>query len=395
MRILLLHNRYRSAQPSGENRVVDDEAALLTAGGHHVDLFGRRNDDIASMTARERYTVPLRVPWNPATRTELAARLRIERPDVVHIHNTFPLLSPSVLTACAETGVPIVATLHNYAMVCPTGTLYRDGHICTDCAGRLPFPAVRHGCYRESKLATVPVAANAAFNKSRWRSTVARFFCVSHSQRSILIGAGMPADRLVVKHNFVHEPTALRTGSGKHMLYIGRMAAEKGVRQLMQAWDLVAAAGQVDVPLILAGSGPLEREVASWATNRDDVRYLGLRNKQQCNELIAESAAIVMPSVWPETFGLVLIEAMAAGVPALAAAHGSVVELVENGVTGLHHRPGDPAELAACIRRMLADREQNVSMGRAARHRYLRGFTPEIALERLVAGYREAIDATV
>ena len=159
LRVLVVHNRYRSGQPSGEDRVVDQEIALLRSAGHDVTLFERHSDDIAAMSLLERAMVPVRVPWNRSVRSELGRQLREQRPDVVHVHNTFPLLSPSVVQACADVGVPTVATLHNYLQVCPRGTLYRDGHVCTDCTRRLPLPAVRHGCYRDSRPATVPLMA--------------------------------------------------------------------------------------------------------------------------------------------------------------------------------------------------------------------------------------------
>lgn len=391
LRVLVVHNRYRSEQPSGENNVVDQEISLLADAGHLVSVFERRSDDIASMSLLDRLAVPLRVPWNAAVRAELTARLRIERPDVVHVHNTFPLLSPSVVAACVDACVPAVATLHNYTMVCPTGTLYRDGRVCTDCTGRLPSPAVRHGCYRGSRLATIPMALSMSGNRRRWWSDVARFFCLSEAQRNILIQAGMPAQRLAVKHNFVPDPGLRRTGPGAHVLYLGRITVEKGVRLLMAAWDRIAASGGLGVPLVLAGSGPLQEEVAQWARDRDDVRYLGLRSKTECRELTARAAAVVVPSTWMETFGLVAVEAMAAGVPAVAAAHGAFVELVQDGVTGLLHRPGDPASLAESLCRAVSAPEVNRSMGEAARRRYEQDFTPSVGLDRLVAGYEAVI----
>jgi glycosyltransferase involved in cell wall biosynthesis len=386
-----MHNRYRSGQPSGEDRVVDQEISLLADAGHHVDLFERRSDDIASMSLLNQAAVPLRVPWNPAVRAELTARLRAQRPDVVHIHNTFPLLSPSVLAACADARVPTVATLHNYLQVCPSGTLYRDGRICTDCTGRLPLPAVRHGCYRGSRLASVPMAVNLVANRGRWWSSVARFFCISEAQRTILIQAGMPAQRLAVKHNFVVDPGMRRNWPGEHVLYLGRISAEKGIRLLMAAWDTIAAAGGLGVPLVIVGTGALQDEVTRWARDRDDVRYLGLRSRAECRELAARSMAVVAPSAWLEAFGLVVVEAMAAGVPTVAAAHGAFVELIEDGVTGLLHRPGDPDSLAQCLRRVVTTPELNQEMGDAARRRYERDFTPAVGLDRLIAGYRAAI----
>ncbi|MEU3783073.1 glycosyltransferase [Streptomyces sp900129855] len=392
MHVLVVHNRYASAQPSGENKVVDQEVALLREAGHRVELFERRSDDIGAMSLLAKVAVPLRVPWNPAVRTELANRLRTERPDVVHVHNVFPLLSPAVLAACADAGVPAVATLHNYTQVCPPGTLQRDGRPCTECVGSaVPLPAVRHGCYRGSRLATVPLAVSLAANRRRWWSGVERFFCISAAQRDTLVRAGMPAERLAVKHNFVPDPDDRRAGDGEHLLYLGRLAEAKGVRLLMAAWDELAASGGVGVPLVIAGTGPLEPEVTAWAAGRDDVRYVGLYDTAECQKAIARSVAVVAPSTWLEAFGLVVVEAMAAGVPVVAAGHGAFVELVEDGVTGLLHRPGEPASLASCLRRITAEPDLGREMGQAARLRYEQGFSPAVGLDRLVDEYRTAI----
>ncbi|QKW03129.1 glycosyltransferase [Streptomyces sp. NA02536] len=391
MDVLVVHNRYASAQPSGENKVVDQEVALLRSAGHRVEVFERRSDDIAARSLPSKATLPLLVPWNPAVRRELAARLRAGRPDVVHIHNVFPLLSPAVLAACADAGVPAVATLHNYTQICPPGTLQRDGRPCTECVGATPLPAVRHGCYRGSRLATVPLAVSLSANRRRWWTGVERFLCISAAQRDVLVRAGMPAERLAVKHNFVPEPGVRRTGAGEHLLYLGRLAEAKGVRLLMAAWDELAAAGGVGVPLVIAGTGPLEDEVTAWAAGRDDVRYAGLYDTDRCRRAIAGAVAVVAPSTWLEAFGLVAVEAMAAGVPVVAAGHGAFTELVEDGGTGLLHRPGDAASLASRIRRITAEEDRNLEMGRAARRRYERGFSPAVGLERLLEEYRTAI----
>ncbi|MDQ0810635.1 glycosyltransferase involved in cell wall biosynthesis [Streptomyces sp. B3I7] len=393
MHVLVVHNRYRSAQPSGENKAVDQEVELLRAGGHRVELFERHSDDIAARSPLGKAAVPLLVPWNPAVRREFAARLRATRPDVVHVHNVFPLVSPSVLAACADAGVPAVATLHNYTQICPPGTLLRDGRPCTECVGASPLPAVRHGCYRDSRVATVPLAVSLSLNRRRWWTGVERFFCISAAQREVLVEAGMPAERLAVKHNFVPDPDPAdrRTGPGTHLLFLGRLAEAKGVRLLMAAWDELAASGGVGVPLLIAGTGPLEDEVAVWAAGRDDVRYAGLYGPDECRRALADAVAVVAPSTWLEAFGLVAVEAMAAGVPAVAAGHGAFTELVEDGVTGLLHRPGEAASLADRLRRITADADRNREMGRAARDRYERDFSPAVGLERLVEGYRAAL----
>ncbi|WP_410621608.1 glycosyltransferase [Amycolatopsis sp. cmx-8-4] len=389
MKVLVVHNRYRSEQPSGENNVVDAEVSLLAEGGHKVSLFERRSDDIAQMPLPRKATVPLMIPWNPAVRKELAARLRASRPDVVHIHNTFPLLSPSVVAACADAGVPAVATLHNYTMVCPPGTLHRDGHICTECVGGSPLPAVKHGCYRGSSAATVPMAASMVANRRRWWTGVSRFFCISAAQRDLLVSAGMPGERMAVKHNFVADHGVRRTGDGKHVLFLGRVTEEKGVGLLMRAWDQLG--GALGVPLVIAGTGPMQDEVATWAASRPAVSYVGLQNKAECRALTADAVAVVAPSTWLEAFGLVVVEAMAAGVPTVAAAHGAFPELVEDGVTGLLHQPNDATSLADRLREVTGDRNQE--MGDAARVRYEKDFTPAVGLDRLISGYQAAIEA--
>ncbi|MGB3438065.1 MAG: glycosyltransferase [Actinophytocola sp.] len=389
LRVLVLHNRYRSEQPSGENNVVDAEVAMLREAGHQVDLFERRSDDIAEMSMVRKALVPLRVPWNPATRTALAERLRRERPDIVHVHNTFPLLSPSVLEACRDANVPVVATLHNYTQICPTGTLYRDGATCTACAGKIPLPAVRYGCYRGSAAATVPVALNLLTNRRRWWSTVSRFLCISDAQRRTLIANGMPAELLTVKYNFVEDMGVRRVGPGEHLLYLGRLAEEKGVRLLMAAWDRIASAGGLGVPLVIAGAGPLADEVTTWARGRADVRFAGLQDKAGSRELTARAIAVVVPSQWLETFGLVVVEAMAAGVPSVVAGHSSLAELVQDGVTGMTHTPGDAASLAAALGQIV---RAPTSLGNAARARYEREFTRTAGLANLVGAYHQVIE---
>jgi glycosyltransferase involved in cell wall biosynthesis len=375
--------------------VVDLETAALRAAGHHVTRFERRSDDIATMSLAARARLPLRVPRNPAARAELSALLRADRPDIVHVHNVFPLLSPSVLSACADARIPTVATLHNYQQICVTGTFYRDGHTCTACAGRLPLPAMIHGCYRGSRLATAPLAVSIAANRGLWWSTVVRFFCISSAQRDLLVKAGMPPDKLTVKYNFLPGTPELRNGNAdraEHVLYLGRLAEEKGIPVLMEAWDLARKTGKITLPLVIAGAGPLSGEVERWARGRPDVRVLGSRSRRECQAVIARSACVVVPSSWWEAFGLVAAESMAAGVPVVAANHGALSDLVQDGVTGLLHRPGDAASLADCLVRMISSAPESHAMGIAARQRYEKDFSQSTGLDRLVAEYRLAIE---
>jgi glycosyltransferase involved in cell wall biosynthesis len=390
LRIMVVHNRYRSEQPSGEDRVVDQETALLSAAGCQVELFARRSDDIATMSALGKARVIAEIPWSRRAERDFSARLRTGRPDIVHLHNTFPLITASVIRAADEAGVPVVATLHNYRLICPPGTLHRAGRTCGDCIGRLPWPAVRHGCYRDSGLATVPLAIAMTANRSLWWRGVKRFFCISAAQRQLLIAGGMPAERLVVKHNFVPEPTSVRAGAGDHVLYLGRLSEAKGIRLLMAAWDELTHRQGLGIPLLIVGSGDLEPQVAAWAAGRSDVRFLGLRSREECAELLRGARAVVAPSEWPEAFGLVVVEAMAAGVPAVAAAHGALPELICDGTSGLLHEPGDVASLCAALR-AAADPDVSIRLGTGAQRRYRAEFTEQVALNRLLTNYRDVL----
>jgi hypothetical protein len=199
MKILLVHNRYRSTAPSGENRVVDQELAALAAAGQDVELFERRSDEIEDWPAWKKATLPALVVWNPAAKRDLGETLRRFRPDVVHVHNTFPVLSPSVLYACRDAGVPVVISLHNYKLLCASGDFFRDGAVCHDCAGGNPVPGVRHRCYRGSTLATASTVLNTRSHRRSWRDLVSAFVFISASQRRLLAGLRFDPDRSFVR----------------------------------------------------------------------------------------------------------------------------------------------------------------------------------------------------
>ena len=228
MKIMIVHNRYRSTAPSGENRVVDTEAGALAALGHEVVRFERHSDDIETWSRARKAALPGRVVWSAEAHRDLAARLREDRPDVVHVHNTFPLLSPAVLHACRDARVPVVATIHNYKLACASGDFFRDGAVCHDCAGRLPGPAIRHGCYRGSRAATAPVALAMTAHRRAWRSLISAYIFISAAQRDLLTGlrpGSGPGLRPAQPH-----PAPCRAGRG-HRARIDRARTRRASRR--------------------------------------------------------------------------------------------------------------------------------------------------------------------
>jgi glycosyltransferase involved in cell wall biosynthesis len=396
MRIVVAHSRYRSAAPSGENRVVDQETAALAALGHDVELFERRSDDIESWPKPKKAALPAAVVWNGGVRRDLREVLRSARTDVVHIHNTFPLLSASVLYACRDEGVPVVATLHNYKLACVSGGFFRDGAVCHDCAAGAPVAAMRHGCYRNSRAATAPVVVAAVAHRRAWRTMVAAYACISASQRDLLREAGLPADRVFVRHNMIPARTVVRADRRAEVIFAGRLDAAKGVHVLMAGWDrYLSGTGSPGLSLVIAGSGPLEDDVSAWAAARPSVRFVGQLDPEACATAMAAARAVVLPSVWEETFGLAAVEAMALGVAPVAAGHGAFPELITDGVDGALFRPGDPESLAATLE--LADKSSGTfeEFGVQARKTYEQRFDPADSMERLLEIYKYAIENPV
>jgi glycosyltransferase involved in cell wall biosynthesis len=410
MKIMLVHNRYRSTAPSGENRVVDTEAEALAAAGHEVIRFERHSDDIESWSRARKAALPGRVVWSAEAHRDLAARLRGQRPDVVHVHNTFPLLSPAVLHACRGAGVPVVATIHNYKLACASGDFFRDGAVCHDCAGRLPGPAIRHGCYRGSRAATAPVALAMTAHRRGWRSLISAYIFISAAQRDLLTGLSLDPGRVFVRHNLIPARTGLAAASEPldtqltdsqlmdaqpKVVYAGRLDEAKGVRLLMAGWDHYRAAaghGDAGLRLLIVGAGPLQDEVTAWAASRPSVELAGQVDGATCARLMSGARAVLLPSAWEETFGLVVVEAMALGVPPVASAHGSFTELITDGVDGVLFRPGDPAALGHAVADIAAEPARYATYGRQARETYAKRFDPERNLNQLIEIYRYAID---
>jgi glycosyltransferase involved in cell wall biosynthesis len=393
MRIVIVHSRYRSAAPSGENRVVDQEMAALAALGHEVELFERRSDDIDDWSPARKAVLPATVVWSGSARKELRELLRSRRPDVVHVHNTFPLLSASVLYACRDAGVPVVATIHNYKLACASGDFFRDGTVCHDCVNAGPAPAVRHGCYRGSRAATAPVALGIMAHRRAWRALVSAYVCISASQRDLLSGIGLPVERVFVRHNMIPARQVRQAVRRKEVVYAGRLDPAKGVSDLMAGWDSYLARSQPGgLGLVIAGSGPLDDSVRSWAASRPAVRVAGQLDPDACAETMAAALAVILPSAWEETFGLAAVEAMALGVAPVATAHGSFPELISDGVDGRLVRPGDPEALGAAFSDIESNPSQYEDYGAQARKTYEKRFDPADSLAALLRIYKYATE---
>lgn len=378
MKILLAHNAYQ--QRGGEDAVVEAEAALLRSRGHQVQEYQRHNNDL---TATGRAQVAVGTLWSTRTMHEVTALLQDARPDILHVHNTFPLISPSLYWAAAAAGVPVVQTLHNFRLLCPQAMLLREGRVCESCVGRLPLPGVLHACYRASRSQTGMLAGMLVLHRAlgTWAHKVHRYIALNEFCRAKFIEGGLPAARIAVKANFVDlppPPASARAG----LLYVGRLAPEKGIGVLVRAAGALPTGS-----LRVAGNGPEQASLAGTAA----VLPLGALGGAKVVAEMQRASALVLPSLWFENFPRTLVEAFACGLPVIASRLGAMAELVEDGVTGLLVAPGDATDLALKMQWALDHPERMAEMGQAARGVYEARYTADINHAQLLAIYRDAI----
>lgn len=386
MRVLIAHNRYQQA--GGEDGVVINEARLLAEQGIDVVPFYVSNDIITNWA--HKLSVLATVAYNARARDEFAQRIAAVRPDIVHVHNFFPLLTPAIYDACLAAGVPVVQTLHNYRTICAGALLLRDGVPCEQCVGHSPYWGMLYGCYRGSRAASAAVAYMIERHKRErtWHRKVTHFIALSDFARQRFIAGGLPADKIIVKPNvvFAHEPTALQPRRGA--LYVGRLSAEKGVLDLIEAWKTI------DCPLTIAGDGPLGPQLRAAST--PNITFLGNVSRERVYAEMRKAAFLIAPSICYENFPLAIAEAFACRLPAIVSGMGAMAEIVEDGRTGLHFKPHAPDDLADKVRFALRHEEKLPRMGEEAYRFYERHLSPSANIKSLLAIYVRALrhDAT-
>lgn len=387
--ILLVHERYR--QRAGEDAVFDAERDLLQRMDHDVTTLVVDNDaipDAPSVAQRARLAVE--TVWSSRAARLISKRIA-ERPvDVVHAHNTFPLLSQALYGAAHRAGAAVVQTIHNYRSMCPAGTLFRDGRPCEDCVGRMvPWPSVVHACYRGSRLQTLPVAAMVASQAltRTWRDVDA-FIALTDFAASKLAEGGLPAERLHVKSNFISPDPGARRGGGDGFLFVGRLSPEKGIGTLVEAAPLLAPG----IVVRIAGDGPESGHLQAAAERHPSLLPLGRLERDGVARELARCRALVFPSLWYEGLPMTILEAFATGVPVIAARRGAAATLVVDHVTGLTYEPGDTTALAACMAWAQVHPQEMEGFGRAAREAYVSRYTAEASYRRLSEIYGIAME---
>ena len=378
MRVLMVHNFYQN--PGGEDRIVREELAMLERNGVEVDLFAATNDDIIGIHGK--IAAALRVVYSPRARRALSQKITEYLPDVVHIHNFFPLLSPSILDACLAAGVPSVLTLHNFRILSPAALLHpdelvRERNLRDSCWWTVPKRV-----YRNSAPGTLAVAAMIEFHKrtGTWTRKVDRYIALTDWAKRLFTEGGLPAERIVVKPNSVPRPLAFSGLRREGGLFVGRLDEQKGLRVLLQAWE------NIDYPLTIIGDGPLSDLVQENASDR--VLYLGRQPPEAVQRAMQAAKFLVLPSMGKEMFPVTILEAFSNCLPVICSDLSSLREIVEPGITGLTFPPGDASALAAQVRWALSNASAFKEIGRRGRSVYEVRYTPEVNFSQLMSVYQ-------
>jgi glycosyltransferase involved in cell wall biosynthesis len=385
LKIVVAHNFYQQA--GGEDQVFADEIALLESHGHTVIRHTVHNNDVNHLT---RLTLAGRTIWNRSAHRDLFDLVRREKADIAHFHNTFPLMSPAVYSAARSAGAAVVKTLHNYRLICPTATCYRDGHVCEDCVGRtVPWPAIVHRCYRNDRGASAVAAAMLAVHHLRgtYRNDVDRYIALTEFARAKFIESGFPASQLTVKPNFVSPDPGIGDGGGGFALFVGRLAENKGILALLDAWKQL----KLPITLKIAGDGDLAQKVREAVAGDARIQWLGRLAQPEIYRLMGEASALIFPSLWYEGLPKTILESFARGTPVIASRLGSMIRLIKDNQTGDHFIPGDATDLSRTVQRLFTDPESLRLMRASTRAEYESLYTPEANYEMLIDVYHSAL----
>ena len=385
MKILVAHNFYQ--QPGGEDPCVAAEVAMLKAHGHDVAEYYLHNDAIHTMNRLE---VAVRTLWSRPAYRDLREVLGKFRPQIVHFHNTFPLISPAAYYAARRANARVVQTLHNFRLFCLNSLFFREGRICEDCLGKsIPWAGVAHKCYRGSRAASATVAALLTTHRAigTWNKAVDAYIALTEFSRNKFIEGRLPAEKIAVKSNFLSEDPGVGDGTGGYGLFVGRLSAEKGLDTLLGAWKVLRA----DVPLKIVGDGPLAATVRDAAAGDSRIQWLGRKSAREVLELAGAAKFLVLPSKCFENFPRVVVEAFAKGTPVVASDFGAMAEVVNHGRTGLRFAPADASDLSAKVEHLAADPEGLVRMRQAARIEYERKYTEQSNYDTLLGIYERVV----
>lgn len=387
MNILQVYNQYRT--PGGEWTVLNQEYELLSQN-HEVDQLLVDNRD-ALTSFYKKLELVFKTHYNHSSKEWFRAKLKKKKYDIVHVHNFFPLLSPSIFDAARQEGVPTVMTLHNYRLIHPNGLMYHKGKIDERSVEGSAYSCVLDGVYRNSVLQTAVTAHMIEYHRKKgtWRTNPTLFIALSEFSKKKFVKGGLPESKILSKPNFIRDPLLefdkLKISDQKkpRFLYVGRVSHEKGVKELIACWEKY----NISAELWIIGDGPLKEKLEKSTGHLTSLKWMGTKSRKEIFELLSDSLALIFPTLWYEGMPIVLLEALSMGCPVISSEIGNPMAMIEDSVNGLLFEPGNVEQLYQKITMLIKTPSFASALGLNARKTYLEKYTPERNYEQLVQIY--------
>lgn len=391
MKILAIHNFHRKGSASGDDQVFKSETNLLESHGNKVIRYTVSNDSFDDAGVLGKICATFGMLWSFKNSKAVKEIILKEKPDIVHIHTFFPLLSPSILYTAKKCGVKVVATLHDTRFVCPCSTSLRGTQLCNECGDGHYLRMFKYGCFKNSRLQSLLVAGIFKYHRIRrsFYRQIDKYICLNENQINLLENIGFDKAKIIKKYNFVPDAEAGITAEKyselpeRYVVFYGRIGEEKGIRILQKIWGNLP-----DIPLVVMGGGPLEKEFSQWAKKHSQVYFLGYTQHDKCLSIVKGAEFVVFPSIWYEGCSMVEIETESLGKPLVATDLGFSVEAIENGINGYKVPLGDVEAFASTIKTLWNDADKCVEMGRNARKDYEKKYLPEDNYRQLIDIYK-------
>lgn len=389
LKILVLHNYHRKGSSSGDDQVFKDETKLLEKHGNTIIRYSISNDSFDNAGTIGKIKACLGMLWSFKCYKEVKGIIAKEKPDVVHIHTFFPLMSPSVLYAAKRSGCKVVATLHDTRFICPCSTSLRGTTLCNKCGDGHYIRMCKYGCFKGSRVQSLIVAFIFKYHRLRrsFYDQIDKYICLNDNQIRLLEKTGFDREKIVKKYNFVPDAGADKKEvkveglPDRYVVFYGRIGEEKGIRVLMQAWD------QLNIPLVVMGSGPLEEEFKVWAQDKENVTFLGYTDHDRCLSIVKGAEFVVFPSIWYEGCSMVEIETMSLGKALVATDLGFSEEAIVDGYNGSKFQLGNTEDFIKDVKELWSKPEKTIDMGINARKDYENKYMPEDNYEQLYEIY--------
>lgn len=395
MKILAIHNYHRKGSASGDDQVFKSETKLLESHGNKVVRYTVCNDEFDHAGVTGKIISTFGMLWSFRNYKAVQELIKREKPDIVHIHTFFPLLSPSILYAAKRTGVKVVATLHDTRFICPCSTSLRGTELCNECGDGHYFRMCRYGCFKGSRLQSFLVAGIFKYHRIRrsFYRQIDKYVCLNENQITLLKNIGLDGNKIVKKYNFVPDAEAnvqaikVEGVPDRYAVFYGRIGEEKGIRILMQMWERIK-----DIPLVVMGGGPLEEDFKSWADGKDNIYYLGYTQYDKCLSIVKGGEFVIFPSIWYEGCSMVEIEAESLGKCLIATDLGFSMEAIEDGGNGYKVKLGDVAGFVEIVQELWSRPEECRRLGENARNDYEAKYLPEDNYQQLMEIYRKTLE---